>query len=215
LGQLFIAVAAGTVDCTFEIYAPQTKKLSFRDAPSFPPIGTPGASTRAQGNVSIPVAQLGTRYNYRSGTIIVDCSSQSGAFTSASDLDFFGIVSLGDVGANEVMGMVLSPNHLNVVFRRTVAGTPETSATVSITAPAAGQTFRAAFSWDLDAGFMQVAARGSAGTKLTGVTAADQLPIITHLMPGRFSTTRPLFGNISGLDVRPVATFDAALAALT
>jgi hypothetical protein len=59
---------------------------------------------------------------------------------------------------------------------------------------------------------MQVAAQGALGAQLTGQTG---IPLVTHIMPGRFSTTRPLFGNISGFEIRPFGTFGAALAALT
>lgn len=209
------AVTSGlAIDATIRYTLPQLQRGPFLSAPILPPVASPAISTRAQGTVSIPVAQLGTRYNYRSGTVIVDFSSQSGAFTSANDLDFFGVVSLGDVGANEVMGLLISHAHTSIVFRRTVSGVAQTAASVSITAPAAGQAIRAAFAWDLDAQIMQVAARGVAGTQVTGASA-NALPTITHLMPGRFSTTRALFGNISGLEIRPAAVFGASLAALT
>jgi hypothetical protein len=177
-------------------------------------ISPTGASaiTRAEGTVSIPIFNLGTKYNYRQGTIIVDWSSQPGAFVSVADADFFGILSLGDLTADNVMGVLINHAHNAVVFRRTVATVSQSSATVDITAPLAGQSICVAFSWNIDLGNMQVAARGAAGVKLTGQTS---LPPITHMMPGRFSTTRPLFGNISGVDILPTSTFDSALAALT
>jgi hypothetical protein len=201
------------VDITFFVGAVQQRiNQPFLDAPILPPIGTPGASTRAQGNVNVPIEQLGTRYNRRQGTVIVDWTSQSGAFTSALDTDFFGILSLGDLGANEVMGVLVNPAHTSVEFRRIVGGVAQTAASVTQTAPDAGVTTRVAFSWDIDAGLMQVAARGVAGTQLTGQTS---IPSITHVMPGRFSTTRPLFGGLPGLEIRPAAIFGSTLAALT
>jgi hypothetical protein len=202
------------VDFTIFIGAPQHEiNVPFVSAPILPPVGTPGASTRAQGTVDIPVRLLGARYNRRAGTIIVDWNSQPGAFTSAADGDFMGLVSLGDTGADEVMGMLINPAHTSVVFRRTVGGVAQTTASINgVTPPAAGQTIRCAFAWDIDAGLMQVAARGVAGTQLTGQTS---IPIITHIMPGRFSTSRPLFGQIAGIEIRPAAVFGAPLAALT
>jgi hypothetical protein len=187
--------------------------VPFVSAPILPPAGTPGSSTRAQGAVDIPVRNLGSRYNRRAGVIIVDWNSQPGAFTSGADADFMGIVSLGDLGANDVMGMLINPAHTSVVFRRTVGGAPQSTAAINgVTPPAAGQTIRCAFAWDIDAGLMQVAARGAAGTQLTGQTS---IPIITHIMPARFSTSRPLFGHIAGIEIRPAAVFGASLAALT
>jgi hypothetical protein len=178
-----------------------------------PPAGSPGASSRAQGSVDVPVRLLGTRYNRRAGTVIVDWSSQPGAFTSAADADFMTLVSLGDLGANDVMGMLINPAHTSVVFRRTVGGAAQSTAVLNgVTPPAPGQTIRCAFAWDIDAGLMQVAARGAVGAQLTGQTL---IPIITHAMPGRFSTSRPLSGHLAGIEIRPAGVFGSALAALT
>jgi hypothetical protein len=190
----------------------QVEQGLFASSATLPPIGTPGASTRAQGNANVPIEQLGTRYNRRAGTVIVNWNSQPGAFTSAADTDWFGLFSLGDLGANEVMGVLVNPAHTNVEFRRIVGGVAQTAASVTQAAPAAGATTRVAFSWDIDAGLMQVAARGVVGTQLTGQAS---IPSITHAMPGRFSTTRPLFGRLSGLEIRPAAVFGSALASLT
>lgn len=205
-------VATGAAYLRIRVSGFKATQEMFISPPIFPAVGTPAVSTRAQGTVSIPVRDLGSRYNYRQGVIIADWNSQPGAFTSAADTDFFGIVSLGDLGANEVMGLLINHAHTAALFRRTVGGVSQTTATLTITPPAAGETVRFAMAWDIDAGLMQVAARGAVGAQLTGQTS---IPVITHLMPGRFSTTRPLFGRINGLEIRPAAVWGATLAALT
>ena len=189
--------------------------MRFRDSPdaAFPiPLRGADSGAHASSTVSIPTRHLGSRYTYRQGTIIVDWNSQSGGFVSSADTDFFGIISLGDLGANELMGLLINHAHNAVVFRRTVGGVVQSTANVAITPPTPGQTIRCAFSWDIGAGLMQVAARGAVGAQLTGQTL---LPVITHVMPGRFSTTRPLSGCLNGLEIRPAATFGASLAGLT
>lgn len=202
------------VDFTLFIGAPQLEiNAPFPSAPILPPVGSPGASSRAQGTVDIPVRNLGSRYNRRAGVVIVDWNSQPGPFTSGADADFMTLVSLGNLSGDDVMGLLVNPAHTSFVFRRTVGGAALSTATINgVTPPAAGQTIRCAFAWDIDAGQMQVAARGVAGTQLTGQTS---VPIITHIMPGRFSTTRPLSGRIAGIEIRPAAVFGASLAALT
>ncbi len=201
------------VDFTIFVGAPSMEiNAPYCSAPILAPVGSPAATSRAQSTIDIPVRLLGSRYNRRAGTIIVDWNSQPGAFTSANDTDFMTLVSLGDLGANEVMGLLVNPQHTSVVFRRTVGGSPLTTASVTITAPSAGQTIRSAFAWDIDAGLMQVAARGAVGAQLTGQTS---IPNVTHIMPGRFSTTRALSGRLVGIEIRPTAIFGASLAALT
>ena len=202
------------VDFTIFVGAPSLEiNVPYPSSPILPPVGTPGVSTRAQGICDIPIRNLGTRYNRRAGTIILDWNSQTGPFTSAADTDFMTLVSLGDLSVNEVMGLLINPAHGSVVFRRTVGGVSQTTAAINgVTPPAAGETIRCAFAWDIDAGLMQVAARGAVGTQLTGQTV---LPIITHLMPGRYSTTRPLAGRIAGMEIRPAGFFGTSLATLT
>lgn len=200
------------VDFTLAIGLPQREYAPFSSDPILPPIGSPGVSTRAQGNIDIPVWRLGNRYNRRQGVLIVEWNSQPGPFTSAADADAFGLFSLGDLGANEVMGLVVNPAHSLVEMRRVVGGVAQSVASCAMTPPAAGQRILCAMAWDLDAGLMQVAARGAVGTQLTGQTS---IPIITHAMPGRFSTTRPLFGRITGAEIRPAAAFGSTLAAMT
>ena len=203
---IYLAVAGDAIDVDFA----QGEAGPFASSVTGPTTTT--AVARAEGTISIPIRHLGSRYTYRQGTIIGDWNSQSGGFVSAADTDFFGIISLGDLSANDVMGMLINHAHNAIVFRRTVAGVLQSTASVAITPPTPGQTIRSAFSWDIGAGLMQVAARGAVGAQLSGQTL---LPIITHVMPGRFSTTRPLAGCLNGLEIRPVAVFGAALAALT
>lgn len=204
----------GAFDVTITFVLPQMVNgvsARFVSAPILPPIGTPGVSTRAQGNVSTPVQQLGQRWNRRQGVLIVDWNSQPGPFTSAADADWFGLISWGDGTANERLGILVSPAHTTVQARVTAGGAVQTDSSVTITAPGAGVTTRAAVAWDLDAGFLQVAARGVAGSQV----ALTALPIPGFLMPGRFGASNPHFGGLPGLDVRPAALFGAALAALT
>jgi hypothetical protein len=196
---------------TIRIALPQFRQVPFMDAPILPPIGSPGAATRAQGSVTLPVQQFGTRWNRRQGILIVDWSSQPGPFTSSSDSDWFGLASWGDTSADNRLGILVNPAHTSVEARCTAGGAVQTASSRAISAPAAGQSTRAAVAWDLDAGFLQVAARGSAGSKV----ALTALPVPGFLMPGRYATSNPLFGNIQGLDLRPGALFDASLAALT
>lgn len=208
-----LACTAGQpVDITIEYDLPSAElDALFPSAPILPPAGTPGASTRAQGNVSIPVQQLGQRWSRRQGVLIVDWNSQPGAFTSAADADWFGLISWGDGTANERLGLLVSPAHTAVQARVTAGGAVQTASAVTIAAPAAGVTTRAAVAWDLDAGFLQVAARGVAGNQV----ALTALPIPGLLMPGRFGASNPHFGGLPGLDLRPAAVFGTALAALT
>ncbi len=188
--------------------APQVEAAWF---PSNHFVTTGSTAARAQGTVDVPVRLLGNRYNYRQGVLIVEWSSQSGAFASASGSDWFGLVSLGDLGANAA-GIVIRPDHTQAQLWRVAGGVGQTSAFVTMSAPTAGQTTKVACAWDIDQGLMQVAARGAAGTQLTGQTA---FPDVSHLMVGRFGSGRPLFGQISGIEIRPAAAFGSTLAAMT
>jgi len=172
-------------------------------------IAAAGSAAAAAAIVSA-VADLGTRWNYRSGVIIADWSSAPGAFTSTVDADWFGICSWGDLTANERMGIVVNPAHSSVEARIAQGGAAGTPSIVFMSAPAAGSTIRTAIAWDRDLSFLQVAARGTAGTKV----ALASLPAPGWIMPGRYATSHPLFGGMSGLEIRPAAQFDAALAAL-
>jgi hypothetical protein len=176
------------------------------------PVSTGTAGTRAQGNVSIPVAQLGARISRRQGLIILDWNSQPGPFTSALDAEWFGLVSWGDTTADNRLGILINPAHTSLQARVTAGGVVQTASAATISAPSAGLTTRAAVAWDLDAGFLQVAGRGVAGSKV----ALTALPAtLTHLMPGRYATSNPGFLRVQGLEVRPAALFDSPLAALT
>ena len=203
--------SSATATITLRIGMPDMQAGPFVGPIILPTVAAPGASTRAQGLANIPVADLGTRWNYRSGVIIADWSSAPGAFTSTADADWFGICSWGDLTANERMGIVVNPAHTSVEARITQGGAAGTASVVSISAPAAGSTIRTAIAWDRDFSFLQVAARGTAGTKV----ALGSLPLPGWIMPGRYATSHPLFGGMSGLEIRPAALFDAALAALT
>lgn len=188
----------------------------FLDAPIFPAAGTTGSSTRAQGNVSQPVQQFGTRWNYRQGLILLDWNSAPGPFTSALDADWFGLISWGDTTADNRMGLLINPAHTSIEARMTSGGAVQAPSAVTIPAPAAGATTRALLAWNLDAvspgnGFMQVCARGVAGTKVPITT----LPTPGFLMLGRFGTSNPGFIGLPGFDLRPVALFDGEAAALT
>jgi hypothetical protein len=176
------------------------------------PASTVTAGTRAQGNVSIPVAQLGARLSRRQGLIILDWNSQPGPFTSALDAEWFGLVSWGDTTADNRLGILINPAHTSLQARVTAGGAVQTASAATISAPSAGLTTRAAVAWDLDAGFLQVAGRGVAGSKV----ALTALPLtLTHLMPGRYATSNPGFIRVQGIEVRSAALFDSALAALT
>ncbi|MBX9751161.1 MAG: hypothetical protein K5Q68_16345 [Roseococcus sp.] len=188
--------------------APQAEAAWF---PSNHFVTTGSAAARAQGSIDIPVRVLGNRYNYRQGVLIVEWSSQSGPFASASTSDWFGLVSLGDLGANAA-GIVIRPDHTQAQLWRVAGGVGQTSAFVTMSAPTAGQATKVACAWDIDQGLMQIAARGTAGTQLTGQSA---FPDVSHVMVGRFGSGRPLFGRISGLEMRPAAAFGATLAAMT
>ena len=210
--DLFTPVAPANGEIiVIRVLCPQLVVRRFIEAPILPPVGTLGVSTRAQGLVDIPVQQLGARWNLRQGVLIVDWNSQPGPFTSAADADWFGLISWGDRAANERMGILINPAHTALEARVTAGGVAQTASSATIAAPSAGVTTRAAVAWDLDAGFLQVAGRGVAGSRV----ALTALPIPGWIMPGRFATTNPLFGRIQGLEVRPAALFDAALAALT
>jgi hypothetical protein len=199
------------VSYRWQIAVSQLEEGAFASAPMIAPAATLATVTRAQGSVTIPTAQLGTRLARRQGIVIVDWNSQPGPFTSAEAGASFGLVSLGDGTADNRLGIVINPAHTSVEARVVVGGVAGTSSAATITAPARDLTTRAAVAWDLDAGFLQVAARGVAGSKV----ALTATPSFTQLMPGRYATSNPLFGRVAGLDVRPAALFDASLAALT
>lgn len=214
LPYLRMSINSGvSYDFSLLLALPQLERGPFASARILPAVGTPAVSTRAQGTTDVPINLLGTAFNRRQGTAIISWNSQPGAFTGGNDVnDFMGLLSFGDQSANEVMGLVVNNTHTQALFRRTIGGVAQTTASVAMTPPAAGTTLRSAFAWDIDAGLMQAATQGVAGTQLTGQAA---LPLISHAMIGRFSTTRALYGRINGLSLRPVASFGSALAALT
>lgn len=208
---LFSFSAGAAIDATFRFVMPICMKRPFIGSAPLPPPGSPGAATEAQTSADILVEKLGAAWAYRQGTIIVEWNSRPGPFTSASDADWFGLVSWGDQSANERLGILVNPAHTSVEARVTAGGVVQAAASRAMSAPTAGQTIRCAVSWDLDAGKMQVAARGAAGAQV----ALGVLPVPGFVMPGRFGPTHPGFICIAGIECRPAATFDAALAALT
>lgn len=209
---LTVAISSGSaVSADLLIGFPTIEKAAFASSLILPLVGTPAPTPRSQSTVDIPIAQLGTRWNRRQGIMLVDWASQPGAFTSANDADWLGLISWGNGTANERLGLLVNPAHTSVEARVTAGGVVQSAASRAMAAPTAGQTIRCAVAWDLDAGFLQVAARGAAGTKV----ALTALPVPGWILPGRYATSHPLFGWISGAEVRPAALFDAALAALT
>jgi hypothetical protein len=208
---LFAFAAGAAIDATFRFVMPQLQRGAFLGSQPMPPVGAPSSFTEAQTSADVDVSKLGTAWNYRQGTIILDWSSRPGPFTSAADADWFGLVSWGNQSANERMGLLLNPAHTSIEARLTAGGVVQTAATRALTAPVLDVTTRAALSWNLDAAKMQVAARGAAGAQV----ALTTLPIPGWIMPGRFGPSHPGFVCIPGLEVRPAALFDAALAALT
>jgi hypothetical protein len=177
------------------------------------PYGSFAWATRAQPTTSIPVAQLGSDFSARQGALLVDWASIPGAFQIAgvTDADWLGIVSWGDGTANERMGLVINPAHNVIEARLTVGGVAQPPSSVSITPPSPGATSRALLTWDLGAGLMQVSAGGVAGSKV----ALPAVPRSGLIMPGRFGTSHPLAGAVSGIQPRPAALFDGAGAPLT
>lgn len=206
-----VLTSTATASITLRIALPSLEAGPFASLPMLPGVASPGASPRAQEAASIPLANLGTRWNRRQGIIILDWASQPGAFSSAADADWMGLISWGDLTANERLGLLINPAHTSIEARITAGGVVQAPASRAISAPAAGLVTRAAVAWDLDAAKLQVAARGAVGT----VATLSALPVPSHLMPGRYATSHPMFGCISGLEIRPAALFDSALAALT
>lgn len=201
-----------TYNETIRIANPQFRQAPFMDAPILPPVGTPSDATRAQGIVDTPVREIGTDWNPRQGIVVVDWTSASGPFIGSVDEEIFGILSLGDLSADNVMGVLVNRGHGVLIFRRTVGGVAQPQSNVTVPIIAANTLTRAAFAWDIDTGQMQVAASGLQGSLLTGQTV---IPPVTHVMRGRFGPTRPLFGTLAGIEIRPAALFGAPLAALT
>lgn len=132
--RLDIVQAGGAVDLTMRIYAPQNEEKGHATSPIFPPVGTPGASTRAP------------QYTYLSADAWYNATALSGCLTVQHVGDSVGmVVYFSDGTLNERM-QLRQENTTRVRLGIWAGGVQGGDAQItSATAPVAGDISKYAF----------------------------------------------------------------------
>jgi hypothetical protein len=195
-----VRVTSGaTVDATIFFGAPQSELGSFASTPILPPIGTPGASTRGQDNLT---ASFGTLFPSGVGTVLASVMIPTQSPVSQH------IFALNLDATNRII--IFNPaNTNNIVLNRSILGA---TTSIILGAHTLGTLFRAGMTFDgatitgnFDGGTNQALA-GQPGGLTTLRVGADG--------GGAFN----LFGEVGYLDtlpyVIPPANLPAAVAAI-
>ncbi|MES3152945.1 hypothetical protein [Sphingomonas faeni] len=201
-----ILVSGNSYDFTFDIFAPQIEDGGFASTFMQSPAGVSANPVRAEGVATVAGQSIASVIG-QSGCMVATVSIQG-----LTGPDGFGVLSLGDGTQNNVLGLLVNATGTGVEGRVVAGGVTATVATAAMTAQAAGTLFKVALAWD--GTNIQVAARGTAGTKIAQTVALPKAAI-TQAMIGRFGALNPLFGSILSLELRPAPSFDSALALLT
>ena len=200
--QFGFAVSVGVpIDCTFRVASPQLKLGAFADTDIFPPVGTPGASTRGGELSSATLANLGIAAN---GACTVLWSGVISNFIAGG---VHTIACLDDGSVNNRFTMSFDQASGQLQSMRALAGA---SATANAGAITAGVPFK---------GGMNIDGAGRAGVSLNGaaVAAVTSGPIsgLTQFRLGNiFDASTPMFGETARLRVLPYSVSDATLQSL-
>ena len=199
--QFGFAVSAGVpIDCTFRVAAPQLERGAFASSPIFPPVGTPGSSTRGGDLISVTLADLGIGGN---GACTVLWSGVIPNFIAGG---VHTIACLDDGSVNNRFTMRFDQASGQLQSMRALAGA---SATANAGAITAGVPFK---------GGMNIDGAGRAGVSLNGaaVAAVTGGPIsgLTQFGLGNiFDASTPMFGETARLRILPFVP-DATLQSL-
>ena len=197
----FNPTVGSPVDVTFRIGAPQLKQLPFADTPSFPPAGTPGASTRGADLVSASLSSLGIA---ASGACTVLWSGVVPNFITGATHT---IACLDDGSVNNRFTMRIDQASGQLQAQRSLAG-------ASTTANAGGVTAGAAIK-----GGMALNGSGRAAVSLNGgavaaVTGGPSSGLTQCRLGNIFDGSAPMWGETTSLRILPFVS-DSDLQSLT
>lgn len=193
-------VSGSPVDLTVRLGAVQNEQGAFASTPIFPPVGSPGASTRGADLATALLANLGIGGN-GACTILWKGMLPQNAPSGVTQALF----RLDDGSTNNIIG-VGNSSATNLVLERRTAGTPSTQVLGSMTA---GTPFRLGVSIDVS-GRAAASLNGSLAVAVTGGPTSG----LTTLRLGNSSSgASALSGEIDTLMVVPFAISDSDLAA--
>ncbi|HEV7455183.1 MAG TPA: hypothetical protein VGN96_00285, partial [Roseococcus sp.] len=177
---------------------------TFASTPILPPIGTPGASTRGQDNVTAAFASL---FPAGVGTVLGSCMIPQSAPAGGSQA----IVDINDGTQANRFSFRNNAGGNDIVASLNIGGTPLVLPTLGTMTP--GTLLRFGLTWD----GTTVVANLDGGANQSAASATP--PGLTTLRAGNNANgTAPMFGEIAYLDalpyVVPAANLPAAVAAM-
>ena len=197
----FSPTLSAPVDVTFRIGAPQLKQLPFADTPSFPPVGTPGASTRGVDLVSASLASLGIA---ASGACTVLWSGVVPNFITGATHT---IACLDDNSVNNRFTMRIDQASGQLQAQRSLAGV---SATANAGAVTAGAAIKGGMALN-GSGRAAVSLNGGAVAAVTGGPSSG----LTQCRLGNiFDGSAPMWGETTRFRLLPFVS-DSDLQTLT
>jgi len=188
------------IDCTFRIAAPQLEQNAFASSPIFPPVGTPGVSTRGVDLVSSTLANLGIA---ATGACTVLWSGVVPNFIAGATHT---IACLDDGSVNNRFTMRVDQASGQLQAQRSLAGASTTANAGAVTAGAAIK------------GGMAINGSGRAAVSLNGgvvaaVTGGPSSGLTQFRLGNIFDGSAPMWGETSRFRILPFVS-DAALQSL-
>lgn len=198
----FNPAVGSPVDVTFRIGAPQLKQLPFADTPSFPPVGTPGASTRGDDRVAASLASLGIA---ASGACTV---LWSGIIPTLISGQAHNIVCVDALSNDNRFTMRVDQPSGQLQAQRSLAGASTTANAGAVTA---GAVIKGGMAIN-GSGRAAVSLNGGAVAAVTGGPSSGLLIFRLGHIP---ALTGPMFGETTSLRILPNSVSDSDLQTLT
>lgn len=198
--QMIFAKLIGAIDCTFRIAAPHLEQGAFNSSQIFPPVGTPGTSTRGVDLVSSTLANLGIA---ATGACTVLWSGVVPNFIAGATHT---IACLDDGSVNNRFTMRVDQASGQLQAQRSLAGASTTANAGAVTAGAAIK------------GGMAINGSGRAAVSLNGgvvaaVTGGPSSGLTQSRLGNIFDGSAPMWGETSQFRILPFVS-DAELQSL-
>jgi hypothetical protein len=196
-----MAVVAGAVDISLDLFWPQLEQAAFASTPIIPPIDTPGASTRGADLVSASLSDLGVGGNGACTVLWTGRIPQNAP--ASADQAIFQL----DTGATTDRHFVFNAaGGATIQLVCQVSGSTVGSGTAGTMT--AGTLFRLGLSAD-GAGRVALCFNGATPVAVTGAASSA----LTRLLVGTGTGSDEMFGETTRFAVLPFAMPDAELQA--
>ena len=202
-GLDFTWTIGATIDFTLRVGSPQLKLGAFADTDIFPPVGTPGASTRGVDLISATLANLGVTSGITmlwSG-LIYQAPAIAGEQT---------ILHVSDGTSNNRYRLISENGSGNILLLRATAGVGGPNIITPGSPRPTNSIFKLGLSIDISTGTAISSLNGGAVGTITGGPTSG----LTSFNLGSANSAVPMFGETARLRILPYSVPDATLQSL-